>query len=304
MDISSGSFPPNGENAQWIVDGSDQTFMEDVIEASKHSLVLVDFWAPWCGPCKTLIPTLEKVVNQANGDVRMVKINIDENQGVAQQLGVRSVPTVFAFKDGQPVDGFQGAVPESQIIEFIKKAGAGGALEQVEQAFAAATQAFQDGELDQSAAIYAQILQAMPDNVDAMIGMARCFVAKGDYDKAKEVIALIPEASQKMPQVKSVLTAIELSDDGSSSNSGSGDLEAKISANPDDFDAKFELAKSLSADGNHEAAADQLLGILEKELEWNEGAAKEQLLKIFEAAGPTAEVSKTGRRRLSSLLFS
>ncbi|ACT57725.1 thioredoxin [Hirschia baltica] len=303
MDISSGSFPPNGEDAQWIIDGSDQTFMQDVVEASKHSLVLVDFWAPWCGPCKTLIPSLEKVVNQANGEVRMVKINIDENQGVAGQLGVRSVPTVFAFKDGQPVDGFQGAIPESQIVEFIKKAGAGGALEQIEQALAAAAQAFQDGELDQSAAIYAQILQAMPDNVDAMVGMARCFVAKGEYDRAKEVIALIPEESQKMPQVKSVLTAIELSDDGGSTDDASSDLQAKLSVNPDDFEAKFNLAKSLSAKGNHQDAANQLLEILEKDLDWNEGAAKEQLLKIFEAAGPTAEVSKSGRRRLSSLLF-
>ncbi len=304
MDISSGSFPPSGEDSQWIVEGSDQTFMQDVIEASKHSLVLVDFWAPWCGPCKTLIPSLEKVVNQAAGEVKLVKINIDENQGVAGQLGVRSVPTVFAFKDGQPVDGFQGAIPETQIVEFIKKAGAGGALEQIEQALAAASQAFQDGELDQSASIYAQILQAMPDNSDAMIGIARCFVAKGEYDKAKDTINAMPPEMQKLPQVKSILTAIELSDDGSSSDDQSSELEAKISAEPDNFEAKFDFAKSLSAQGDHQKAADQLLEILENDLEWNEGAAKEQLLKIFEAAGPTAEVSKTGRRRLSSLLFS
>ena len=302
MDISTDSFPPSGEDSQWIVEGSDQTFMQDVIEASKHSLVLVDFWAPWCGPCKTLIPNLEKVVNQAAGEVKLVKINIDENQGVAGQLGVRSVPTVFAFKDGQPVDGFQGAIPETQIVDFIKKAGAGGALEQIEQALAAASQAFQEGELDQSAGIYAQILQAMPDNSDAMIGLTRCFVAKGEYNKAKDAINAMSPEMQKLPQVKSILTAIELSDDGSSSNSS--DLETRIAENPDDFDAKFDFAKSLSANGDHEKAADHLLEILEKDLDWNEGAAKDQLLKIFEAAGPTAEVSKTGRRRLSSLLFS
>lgn len=303
MDISSGSFPPDGENSQWIIDGSDQTFMDDVVEASKHSVVLVDFWAPWCGPCKTLIPTLEKVVNQAGGEVRMVKINIDENQGVAGQLGVRSVPTVFAFKDGQPVDAFQGAVPESQIVDFIKKAGAGGALEQVEKALAAAAQAFQDQELDQAAAIYAQILQAVPDNVDAMTGLARCFVAKSDFEKAREVIGLIPEESQKLPQVKSLLTAMELAGDAPSEEKDTSDFESKIASNPEDFETRFEYAKSLSAGGNHDGAADQLLAILEKDVTWNEGAAKEQLLKIFEAAGPTADVSKNGRRRLSSLLF-
>ncbi len=303
MDISSGSFPADGDNAKWVIDGSDQTFMQDVVEASKHAVVLVDFWAPWCGPCKTLMPTLEKVVNQADGAVRMVKINIDENQGVAGQLGVRSVPTVFAFKDGQPVDGFQGAIPESQIVEFIKKAGAGGALEQIENALNAARGAFQNGELDEAAAIYAQIVQAIPDNIDALVGLARCMVAKKDYERAREVLALVPEDSQKSPQVKSVLTAIELADDGSSSKSAPSELGAKVAANPDDFDARFEYAKSLSASDDHEGAAEQLLAILEKDLAWKNGAAKEQLLKIFEAAGPTAEVSQKGRRRLSSLLF-
>ncbi len=299
MDIS----PAAGSSL--IKDATDQTFMQDVIEASRDAVVLVDFWAPWCGPCKTLTPALEKVVEQAGGEVKLVKINIDENQGVAGQMGVRSVPTVFAFKNGQPVDGFQGALPESQLKEFIKRLGGGSALEQIEQALQAAEQALQAAEIDQAAAIYTQIIQAIPDNVEALAGLARCFLAKNDFDRVRDVLNMVPEDQRNHPQVKSVITALELVDGSDTDQGGDfGELRAKVEANPEDHDTRFELAKALSSAGNHDDAADELLNILEADMSWNEGAAKEQLLKIFEAAGPKAEVSKKGRRRLSSLLFS
>ena len=304
MDISSGA--PTGLNgsrpAGWIKDGSDQTFMQDVIEASRDKIVLVDFWAPWCGPCKQLGPALEKVVGQANGDVLLVKINIDEHQGVAGQLGVKSVPTVFAFKNGQPVNGFQGALPESQLKQFIKSLGGGSALEQIEAALDAAGQAFQDGELSVASDIYRQIIEVDPENVDALAGLARCQLANKDVAAAQSTLERVPADKRNDPAVKSVQTAIELSGDTADTGEAS-ELAAKVNANPDDLDARFELAKAYSAKGAHQKAVDELLAILSKELEWNEGAAKAQLLKIFEAAGPTAEVTKSGRRRLSSLLF-
>lgn len=306
MDISTGG--PSGLNSgshpqDLIRDGSDQTFMQDVIEPSKEAIVLVDFWAPWCGPCKQLGPTLEKVVEQAGGAVQLVKINIDENQGIAGQLGVRSVPTVFAFKDGQPVNGFQGALPESKIKDFIKNLGGGGALEQIEQALETALTAFQEGNIPEAAQIYAQIVQAIPDNVPAIAGLARCYVATGDLERASQTLELAPEGSRNDPMVKSVITALELADAAPQDDAETSALLTRIDANPEDFDARFEASKILSANGDHERAADQLLAILEKDVAWNDNAAKEQLLKIFEAAGPMAEVSKKGRRRLSSILF-
>jgi len=304
MDIS--STPPSSpdDSSTWIIEGSDQTFMEDVIEASQDKVVLVDFWAPWCGPCKTLIPTLEKVTNQAGGDVKLVKINIDENQGIAQQLSVRSVPTVFAFHKGRPVDGFQGALPESQIIDFIKKVGGGGNMEQIEQALQAAAEAFESGDIDQAGGIYSQIVQADPENIDALTGLARCFLSQNEFDKVRDVLGMIPEDARSQPQVISVLTALELAGDGASQDDDeTSGLAAKVQAEPNNLEARFEYAEALTGQSNFDEASDQLVEIMTQDLEWNEGAAKAQLLKIFEAAGPKADVTIKGRRKLSSLLF-
>lgn len=307
MDISTGGgfsgLDGSQPSPELIKDGSEQSFMQDVIEPSRETVILVDFWAPWCGPCKTLTPLLEKLVLQADGAVKLVKINIDENQGIAGQLGIRSVPTVFAFKNGQPFDGFQGALPESQLAEFLKRVGGGGAIEQVEAALEQAAQAFQQGDFNTAASIYAQIAQAMPDNVDAIAGLARCLLASGNPGAAKETLDQLSEEQRNQPVVKSVLTAIELAGDGAAEDEFA-ELKSKVEADPSDDESRFELAKAFSASGRHQDAADELLTILEKDLDWNEGAAKEQLLKIFEAAGPKADVTKTGRRRLSSLLFS
>ncbi|MEM8919837.1 MAG: thioredoxin [Pseudomonadota bacterium] len=295
MDIS-------GETGPLVIDGTDASFMQDVIEASQDTPVLVDFWAEWCGPCKQLTPVLEKVVGQAAGAVKLVKIDIDKNPGVAGQMGVRSIPAVFAFKGGRPVDGFQGALPESQVVEFIKRLGGGDALEQIEEALKSAAETFEAGDIGGAAQIYAEIVRADPENAKAIAGLARCYLANEDLERAAQTLEMVPADKREDPDVKSVATAIELAANASAPDE-TADLAAKVAAAPEDHDARFELANALAGLGRHEEAADHLLAILEKKLDWKDGEAKAQLLKIFEAAGPTADVTKDGRRRLSSLLF-
>jgi putative thioredoxin len=296
-----------GAAANVVKDGSDAGFMADVIEASRTQPVIVDFWAPWCGPCKTLAPALEKTVRAAKGKVKLVKINIDENPAVAGQLGVRSIPAVFAFDKGRPVDGFMGAVPESQIRMFVERLSKGGGgdpgEEELKAALAEAATALAEGDVGGAAQIYAAVLQADPENVKAIAGLARCYLAAGEVAQAEDTLAMVPEDKQKDADVLSVRAAIELA--GSAPAAGeNAALERALAANPNDHATRFELANALAGRGDLEGAVNHLLTIIEKERGWNEDAARTQLLKIFEAAGLGSELAKAGRRRLSAILFS
>jgi putative thioredoxin len=297
----------HADGADVVKDGADATFLADVIEESRAQPVIVDFWAPWCGPCKTLAPALEKTVRAARGKVKLVKINIDENPGVAGQLGVRSIPAVFAFDRGRPIDGFMGSVPESQIRMFVEKlakgAGPSPEEEDLETALAEAAAAFAEGDIGGAAQVYAAVLQAEPENVKAIAGLARCYLAAGEAVQAEETLGMVPADKQKDPDVASVRAAIELAALGPANGEAKG-LEAKVATNPNDHQARFELANALAARGDLEGAVAHLLTIIEKDRTWNEDAARAQLLKIFEAAGLASELSKTGRRRLSAILFS
>ena len=284
-------------------DSSDQAFVADVIEASQTQPVLVDFWAPWCGPCKTLGPQIERAVEAKSGAVKLVKINIDENPGIAGQLGVRSIPAVFAFDKGQPVDGFMGALPESQITGFIDKILTGtDSVKELEEALAQAEAASQAGDIGAAAQIYASIVNADPANVTAIAGLARCYLANGDKERAEQTLALVPEVKQNDSAVKGVRMAIDLMADAPDETEFSAALKA-VTDSPDDPALRFALAEQYAGAGRNDDAVDHLLIILSGNMDWNEGKAKEKLLQIFEAAGPTDEVTVEGRRRLASLMF-
>jgi putative thioredoxin len=288
----------------WIKDSSTATFMADVIEASMQTPVIVDFWAPWCGPCKQLGPAIEKVVNEAKGAVRLVKINVDENQQLAQQMRIQSIPAVYAFKGGRPVDGFMGAVPESQVREFVKALGgespeAAGAKEALAQADAAMA----ENNAADAASLYSQVLEIEPESADAYAGLAKAYLALGEKDAVREILDNTPEAIKNAPQVAAVKSALELSEQGSQDADEIAALQQKVSADPKDHQARFDLAVAQSA-GAPQDAIDNLLEIIRRDRNWNEGAARAQLLKIFEALGPTHELTLGGRRKLSSILFS
>ncbi|HZZ86839.1 MAG TPA: co-chaperone YbbN [Caulobacteraceae bacterium] len=293
-----------GESApgDLIKEGSDAGFAKDVLDASRETPVIVDFWATWCGPCKTLGPALERAVLAAKGKVKLVKIDIDKNPAYAGQLRVQSIPTVYAFVDGRPVDGFQGAVPESQIKSFIDrmaKAGGGGPSE-AEALLALAKESLELGDVGGAAQAYAQLLQEEPDNVAAIGGLAKCYLAGGDAERAADVAAMAPEDARNA-DLESVRAALKLAEGAASETAP---FEQRLARDPDDHDARLELAKALAAQGRFQEAVDQLLGIIERDREWNEQAARKQLLTVFEAAGQGSEVSRNGRRRLSSILFS
>lgn len=286
-----------------IKETTDATFMADVVEASQTTPVIVDFWAPWCGPCKTLGPQLEAAVTAAKGKVRMVKVNVDENQQIAAQLRVQSIPMVYAFVDGQPIDGFQGAVPESQIKDFVTKLAAmskedGGLGEALE----AAEEMLSLGEHDDAAQTFAAILGEEPGNAAAMGGLARAHLAMGQTDEAEQLLSTAPDAIFNAPELEAVRAQIALARQAESAGP-LAELQAAVDANPADHAARFELAQALHANGDVEDAVDQLLELFRQDREWNEAAAKTQLFTIFDALPPQDPIALNGRRRLSSMIF-
>ncbi len=302
MLLNQGQNAPAANNDDLVADTTTQTFMKDVVEESRNRPVLVDFWAPWCGPCKTLTPALEKAVRAAKGKVKLVKMNIDEHPAVAQQLGIQSIPTVFAFVNGQPVDGFMGALPESQIAAFIERlagkteGGVGDILKLADEALA-------NGDAAGAAELYAQVLAEESDNVHALGGLSRAHVEAGNIEAARATLSLVPKGKENDPAVAAARAALELKEKAASVGDLSG-LEAKLAANPADHQARFDLAVALNAGGKREEALDHLLEIVRRDRKWNDEAARKQLIQFFEAWGPTDEMTVNGRRRLSSLLFS
>jgi putative thioredoxin len=284
-----------------IKDGTDASFMTDVVEASKHQPVIVDFWATWCGPCRTLGPALEKAVRGAQGAVKMVKIDVDANPAYAGQLNVQSIPTVYAFVNGQPVDGFQGAVPDSQIKAFIDKlTGGAGVNTDIEQLLSLGEESLSLNDLGGAAQAFAHVLTMEADNPKAIAGMARVYLAEGDAEQARQTIAMAP-ADSTDPMVQSVRAQLSLA--ASAPTGATAELEAKIAADPNDHQARYDLSLALASAGELGGAVDQLLAIVKADREWNDQAARKQLLTVFEAAGGASEVARDGRRRLSSILF-
>lgn len=286
-----------------IKDSSTAAFGKDVIEASRQAAVIVDFWAPWCGPCKQLTPALEKVVRAAGGKVRLVKINIDEHPAIAQQLRVQSIPTVYAFRDGRPVDGFAGAQPESAIKAFVDRLIGDDGAADLDAAIEEGEKAFEEGDLQTAAEIFASVLQEESDNVKALAGLARCYLKTGDLERAEQTLAIAPPEKRDAAPLASVRAALALAKRGQSAG-GINELKAKIDANPADHQARIDLATALAASDEKDEAVNQLLESFRRDRKWNDEAARKQLVELFEAWGPKDPATLEGRRRLSSLLFS
>lgn len=296
--------PANGSAAGPLIkDTTTSGFANDVIRESRQQPVLVDFWAPWCGPCKQLTPVLEKAITAAGGKVKLVKMNIDDHPSIPGQLGIQSIPAVIAFKNGQPVDGFMGAIPESQINEFLKRViGKDGGAE-IAEALAAAGEARATGDTQTAADIYSAVLEQAPDNADAAAALADLLFEAGDQETARAVLGRIPADKESLPAAVAVRAKMKLAEEAAALGNPA-ELEARLARDPKDHQARFDLAAIQNALGKRSEAAENLLAIVKADRGWNDDAARQQLLKFFDAWGMTDEATLSARRKLSSILFS
>ena len=285
-----------------VKDTTTQAFVKDVIEESKRQPVLVDFWAPWCGPCKQLTPVLEKAVRAAKGKVKLVKMNIDDHPAIPGQMGIQSIPAVIAFADGRPADGFMGALPESQVVAFLDRLTKDSVGGETKDLLKAADAALADGDPAGAANLYAQLLAEDNSNVQALAGLARCYVETGALDQARQTLAMIPDSKRGESAVAAAQAALQLAEQVKTLGPVA-ELEQKVAANPLDHQARFDLALALNGKDRRLDALDQLISIVKRDRKWNDDGARKQLVQFFEAWGPTDEATIEGRKRLSSILF-
>ncbi len=304
--IEQGSGAAPQAAADLIKETTTQTFVKDVIEESKHQPVLIDFWAPWCGPCRQLTPIIEKAVRAAKGKVKLVKMNIDEHPTIPGQMGIQSIPAVIAFVNGQPADGFMGALPESQVTAFIDKLTVNvpaAGEPNIPEILKEAETTLADGDPATAAQIYAEVLAFDPTNIAALAGLAKCYMATGAVEQAKQTLAMVPESKRDDPAVKAVQASIDLAEQAKSLGPIT-ELEQKVAANPLDHQARSDLATALNASGKRTEATQQLLEVVKRDRKWNDDGARKQLVQFFEAWGPNDEATIEGRKRLSTILFS
>ena len=286
----------------FVKETTTQAFVKDVIEESKRQPVLVDFWAPWCGPCKQLTPVLEKAVRTAKGKVKLVKMNIDDHPAIPGQMGIQSIPAVIAFVDGRPADGFMGALPESQVVAFLERLTKDSLGGETKDLLKAADAALADGDPAGAANLYAQLLAEDNGNVPALAGLARCYVETGALDQARQTLAMIPDSKRNESAVAAAQAALQLAEQVKTLGP-IAELEQKVAANPLDHQARFDLALALNGKGRRLDALEQLISIVKRDRKWNDDGARKQLVQFFEAWGPTDEATIEGRKRLSSILF-
>jgi putative thioredoxin len=298
MNVGVAAAPADG----LVKDTTTQTFVKDVIEESRRQPVLVDFWAPWCGPCKQLTPIIEKVVRAAKGKVKLVKMNIDEHPAIPGQMGIQSIPAVIAFVNGQPADGFLGALPEGQVTAFLERVTKQEIGGEEKELLKAADAALVAGDPAGAAELYNDILAGEPDNVHALAGLVRCHVETGAIQEAKQILARVPEAKRNDAAVAAARAALEVAEQAATLGPV-GELEQKVAANPLDHQARFDLAVALNASNRRQEALDHLIEIVRRDRKWNDDGARKLLVQFFDAWGPTDDHTIQGRRRLSSILF-